>query len=153
MVSTTSLMRQELWQISLAVKLWLLKVSGMLPLNLVPFILDCLIVLYKDELTSCDDPTGLINLVAPAIHIDAHLREQRRERSWPARARELPCHLSSSPEPTPSTFMRTTEPMQLGHTHISAAECQLCLQDNCCLYSRQSGHIVSTRPVKEMACH
>lgn len=152
MVSATSLMRQELWQISPVVKLWLLKVSGMLPLNLMPFILDCLIVLYKDDLASCDTPTSMNNLVSPAIHIDAHLREQRRESSWPARAWELHCYLSSSPEPTPSTFMRTTEPMQLGHTHISAAECQLCLQDNCCLYSRQSVHIVSTCPVKEMAC-
>ena len=109
----------------------------------------------KDELAARDLPAGLDDLIALSIRIDGRLRERQRERRFSV-VPQAPFHRSAESGRFPSEQVfggsaEAPEPMQLGRARLSTEERQRRLQENRCLYCGQSGHFVTSCPVKEGA--
>ncbi|KAK5885830.1 hypothetical protein CesoFtcFv8_016927 [Champsocephalus esox] len=107
----------------------------------------------KDELAARDLPADLDELVALSIRIDCRLRERRRERVFSVAPQAPPLPSAHATEQVRGGFSNSSEPMQLGRTRLPEAERQRRLQDNCCLYCGQQGHLAFSCPVKDRAHH
>lgn len=102
----------------------------------------------KDELATRDETTTLDQTIALAIRIDSRMRERRRERNQRVdspRLRPVPCQAAPpSPRHSPDP-----EPMQLGHTQLSAKERQHRRDTNACMYCGKPGHFLAVCPLRQ----
>ncbi|KAF7652536.1 hypothetical protein LDENG_00095090 [Lucifuga dentata] len=99
----------------------------------------------KDELATHNLPDNLGSLIELACRVDDRLRVCSQERGSLRPPRSvIPPSLSMHSVPSPPASAEYTEPMQLGHTKISAEERKRRLTTNSCLYCGQSGHFVAT---------
>lgn len=111
----------------------------------------------KDELATRDEPESFEALVNLAIRIDNRLRERERERGGRVCAgsaeRAAVRTIFRPPPPGPARARSppasaAEEPMQLGRTRLTLEERRRRFEGRLCLYCGQSGHFVSTCPLR-----
>ena len=97
---------------------------------------DCI----KNELASWEEVEDLELLISRVIHLDNRLQERSR-----VPRRSFPEPLISAYQ-SPQLSEASLEPMQLGGTRLSLAECDRRRRENLCLYCGKSGHFRNTCP-------
>lgn len=103
----------------------------------------------QDEMAVQETPADLEDLISLALRIEARI-QLRRRRLAPRSAWDF-AKDSQGVECPPSLSPSDPEPMQLGRLHLSAQEKQHRLARGLCLYCGNSGHRISTCPLKGKA--
>lgn len=96
----------------------------------------------KDGLASVGCPEELELLISHAIRLDNRIRERRRDQPSSLRSPDAPGLTWN----TPSFSSDATEPMQIGRTHLSAAERERRRRERCCIYCGKPGHFRDSCP-------
>ncbi|KAK3520197.1 hypothetical protein QTP70_017927 [Hemibagrus guttatus] len=102
------------------------------------------------HLAAHEDAIGLERLIQTSIRVATRMQScvhRSQDQSRPDNRRDRPEPVSP-PEPAP-------EPMQLGTTHLNAAERQRRLTQSLCLYCGDPGHALPTcpiRPLRQIRC-
>lgn len=112
----------------------------------------------KDELVSYELPSNLDGLIYLATRIDLGIQSRRRERG-----QRLPGHFPPDPSGRTAVTLihdhrtRTPkeepEPMQVGHSRLTPQDHRCRIEQKLCLYCGQTGHFLSTCPLKDKAHH
>lgn len=104
----------------------------------------------KDELATHETPGELEDLIEIAVRADNRHRERQRDRrntlTYLPEPRTRPSPTETQPRNSGSSTHGWEEPMQLGHTHISAEERDRRMREHCCLYCGTPGHFRSVCP-------
>lgn len=104
----------------------------------------------KDELIMRDLPDSLTELMALCIKVDDRLRARRLPRHYNSQEATGQWRAGSTSEPSSSRQAESADggeqPMQIGGSHLSAAERQRRISAGECLYCGHKGHVVASCP-------
>ncbi|KAK1789904.1 hypothetical protein P4O66_002235 [Electrophorus voltai] len=96
----------------------------------------------KHELVHRDTPASLDSLIDLVLHIDNHVRQRHRTRGPEISRGSRGAPYPLSPVHVPDKQGESgSQPMQLGHTHLSWSERDVQMWEGRCLYCGSSGHL------------